>query len=78
MQGVGATGYGDGFSVGVEEKAVETLPWSTRGKIYELKYEGQEGGMALGMSVTCNMFDFGYVALEWSLRQPQQVLGIMQ
>lgn len=33
--------------------------------------------MALGVSVTCNMFDFGYVALELPMRQPPQVQGIM-
>lgn len=62
-------------SVGVEEKAKLYLGqlWE---ETYELKYKGQEGGMALGVSVTCHMFDFGYVALELPMRQPQQVQGV--
>lgn len=46
-------------------------------KIYEPKSEGQERGMALGLRVTHNMFDFGHVALELPMGQPQPAQGMM-
>lgn len=47
------------------------------GELYELKYQGQEGKMTLGVRTTCDVFDLGHVALEVPTRWLQQVLGIM-
>lgn len=46
-------------------------------ELYELRQKRQEGGMALRVRVTCNIFDFGHVALDLPMRQPQEAVGIM-
>lgn len=52
IEGVEATGYSDGFCVGVEGKNWNVYLGELDGELNELKYERQEGGMALGVRVT--------------------------
>lgn len=46
-------------------------------ELYELKQKRQEGGMALRVTVTCNIFDLEHVALDLPVSQPQEAMGIM-